>query len=85
MKTGVRWIYFSLLPMCGHDSRRERRLIAGYTEGIQRKEFVFWIMTGMSGRYTSENGKGHWIKLEKILNKDKWMKGREKKLRPTTK
>lgn len=79
MKTFKGWVeLFLLFPVCGHGSRRERRVIASYIEGIQRKEFVFWIMTGMSGRYTSENGKGHWIKVEKIFNKDKWMKGWEK-------
>lgn len=74
----AKYFFFSSPSSYGHDSGRERRVIAGYIEGIQRKEFVFWIMTGMSGRYTTENGKEHWIKVEKIFNKDKWMKGREK-------
>jgi hypothetical protein len=64
---------------------KDRKLIIGYIKDIQRKEFVFWIMTEMSGRCTTENGKGHGIKVENIFNKDKWMNGREKNQDPTTK
>ena len=78
MKKCSGWVnFFSLLPGCGHDFGRGKWVIVDYIEDIQREAFVFWVMTGMSRRYTIENGKGHWVKVEKIFNKDKWMKGRE--------
>jgi hypothetical protein len=46
--------FFSLLPACGYDCGGERKIIAGYVEGIQKKEFVFWVMRGMLGRCTTE-------------------------------